>query len=267
MGSPDFALPILKALHHSFLVVGVVTQPDRPGGRGRKIQSPPIKSLADRLAVPIIQPQTLKDENALLQIQAWAPDVIVVAAFGQILRSNVLNFPKFGCMNVHASLLPCWRGASPIQAAILNGDKTTGVTIMKMDEGLDTGPILTQREVSIPEDMTGGELSEKLADLGAELLVETLPLYIQGLIEPRQQNNGNATSTTRIKKSEGLLDFSDVAINLVRKVRAYNPWPGTFFGFMDRNLKIHKAHVHEIVCVEPYRHYIIDGKPAIGTSE
>jgi len=267
MGSPDFALPILEALHHSSSVVGVVTQPDRPSGRGRRIQSPPIKLLAEKLSIPIIQPQTLKDGNAFKQIRMWAPDVIVVAAFGQILRTNVLNLPQFGCVNVHASLLPRWRGASPIHAAILNGDGITGVTIMKMDEGLDTGPILAQRYFSVKSDITGGELSDQLADLGAELLVETLPLYIQGLIEPVQQINENATTTNRLKKSEGLLDFSDVAINLVRKVRAFNPWPGTFFEFMDKNIKIHKAHVHKDVCIESGIHYVINGKPAIGTLE
>lgn len=267
MGSPDFALPILEALHNSSSVVGVVTQPDRPTGRGRKIQSPPIKLLAEKLSIPVIQPQTLKDENALEQLRAWAPDVIVVAAFGQILRSNVLNFPNLGCVNVHASLLPRWRGASPIQAAIKNGDKTTGVTIMKMDKGLDTGPILTQRELCISDDINGGELTDKLAELGAELLIETLPSYIKGLIVPVQQNNESATSTSRIKKSEGSLDFSDTAINLVRKVRAYNPWPGTFFEFKDKNLKIHKAHVHESECNEPGGHFIVNGKPAIGTLE
>ena len=264
MGSPEFALPILEALHQSVSVVGVVTQPDRPSGRGRNIQSPPIKLLAEKFAIPFIQPQTLKDEFAIEQIGKWAPDLIVVAAFGQILRANVLNLPPLGCVNVHASLLPRWRGASPIQAAILNGDSITGITIMKMDEGLDTGPILSQREFVIPDNITGGELSDTLSELGAELLMETLPHYAQGLIGPHQQDHAHATTTYRLKKSEGLLDFSKSAEDLVRKVRAYCPWPGTFFEFEGKTLKILSAHVAESKVVDPGAHYIVEGKPAIG---
>ncbi len=179
MGSPDFALPTLRALYESFNVVGVVTQPDRPAGRGREMRPPDVKVLAEELGLPIIQPKTLKSPEALAQLADWHPDVIVVAAFGQILRENVLTLPPFGCVNVHASLLPRWRGASPVQAAVLNDD-VSGVTIMQMGKGLDTGPILSQRAVDIPSDQTAGELFDELAELGAVLLVETLPGYLAG---------------------------------------------------------------------------------------
>ena len=147
MGSPEFSLPTLSKLNDLANVVGVVSQPDRPAGRGRQLQSPPIKTLADQLGIPTIQPERLSEGWAMEQLRLWAPDLIVVAAFGQILKKAVLDLPRLGCINVHASLLPRWRGASPIQAAILNGDKTTGITIMKMDVGLDDGPILTQRDI------------------------------------------------------------------------------------------------------------------------
>ena len=178
MGSPDFALSTLRALHENYPVVGVVTQPDRAAGRGRELKPPPVKTLALELGIPVIQPEKLREPEAMEQLRAWSPDVIVVAAFGQILRQDVLDLPKFGCINVHASLLPRWRGAAPINAAILHGDEETGITIMKMDAGLDTGPILTQRSVRIQPDETAGSLFETLSQLGADLLLETLPGYI-----------------------------------------------------------------------------------------
>ena len=176
MGSPDFALPTLRALHQKFNVIGVVTQPDRPAGRGQRLQPPDVKLLAESLNLSVIQPKSLKEPVALQQLEEWHPDVIVVAAFGQILRENVLTLPRFGCVNVHASLLPRWRGAAPVQAALLNDD-TTGVTIMKMDAGLDTGPILSQ-SLQIPPDSTAGDLFLFLQN-GADLLIDTLPDYVR----------------------------------------------------------------------------------------
>ena len=167
MGSPDFALSTLQALHENYPVVGVVTQPDRAAGRGRELKQPPVKMLALELGIPVIQPEKLREPEAMEQLRAWAPDVIVVAAFGQILKQDVLDLPKFGCINVHASLLPRWRGAAPINAAILHGDEETGITIMKMDAGLDTGPILSQRSVRIQPDETAGSLFETLSLLGS----------------------------------------------------------------------------------------------------
>lgn len=264
MGSPDFALPTLTLLNENFNVVGVVTQPDRPAGRGRDLRTPEVKLLALEMGLPIIQPESLKVPEAYEQLQNWAPDVIVVAAFGQILRENVLILPPYGCLNVHASLLPRWRGAAPIQAAILFDDET-GVTIMKMDKGLDTGPILSQKKVPIPETMTGGELFDKLAKLGADLLVETLPKFINGQIRPISQDEEKATYAPRLKKTDGELDFNQPAQFLVRKVRALNPWPGAYQFFDDTRLKIYQAHVEDIPNLIPGDRYIIDDQPAWGT--
>ncbi len=184
MGSPEFALPALQRLAANYNVVGVVTQPDRPAGRGRSLAIPPVKRFALEQGLPVIQPERLKETDAMHQLQEWAPDVIVVAAFGQILRQPVLELPPYGCINIHASLLPRWRGAAPIHAAILNADPVTGVTIMRMDAGIDTGPILSQRAIPILLEDTGGSLGQRLADLGADLLIETLPGYLEGRITP-----------------------------------------------------------------------------------
>jgi methionyl-tRNA formyltransferase len=226
MGSPDFAVPSLEALCASYTVVGVVTQPDRPAGRGGTVVLPAIKVAALRLGIPVIQPEKLRQPDAMEQLQAWSPDVIVVTAFGQILRPVVLDLPRFGCINVHGSLLPRWRGAAPIQAAILAGDKETGITIMKMDAGVDTGPILSQRYIPIAPDDTGGSLFAKMSTLGAELLLDTLPRYLSGELIPQPQPEEGATYAPMLKKEDGLLDFTRPAVELERRVHAMNPWPG-----------------------------------------
>jgi methionyl-tRNA formyltransferase len=241
MGSPEFALPSLQALAHNFQVVGVVTQPDRPAGRGREITPPPVKSLARNLDIPTIQPNRLKETRAMEQLQDWRPDLIVVAAFGQILRPEVLDLPPHGCVNVHASLLPRWRGAAPIQAAIMHGDHQTGITIMKMDPGLDTGPILHQRGILIEPEDTAAALNRKLSELGAELLLDTLPAYLRGEITPTPQDDDLATYAPMLKKEDGRLDFNRPVEELQRKVRAFNPWPGAFTTWLGRMLKIHRA--------------------------
>lgn len=266
MGSPDFALPTLKALNDNFNVVGVVTQPDRPSGRGRKLHQPDIKRLAIKLELPYVQPVSLKEVSAVEKLKEWSPDVIVVAAFGQILRENVLNLPSFGCVNVHASLLPRWRGAAPVQAALLHDD-ITGVTIMKMDKGLDTGPILSQRALPIADDMTAGVLFDQLAQMGADLLIDTLPKYIDGEIKPQPQDDQKATYATRLKKEDGKLDFSQPAAFLARMVRAYHPWPGAFQFFDDTRLKILKAHAVDSVTAQPGTRLVFEGKPAWGTGQ
>ncbi len=266
MGSPDFALPTLAALHEHFNVVGVVTQPDRPAGRGRTPRPPDVKRKAQELDLPVIQPESLKSPEALAQLEAWSPDVIVVAAYGQILRESVLTLPPFGCVNVHASLLPRWRGAAPIQAAILHDDKT-GVTIMKMDKGLDTGPILSQREVPISLDMTGGRLFDVLATEGAALLIDTLPRYLAGDITPRPQDDSLSTYAPMLKKADGKLDFSKPAKTLARQVRAYHPWPGAFQFFEGKRLKIYQAHAVSKPSTVPGERTIVDDKPAWGTAE
>ncbi len=266
MGSPDFALPTLKALNEHFEVVGIVTQPDRPAGRGQELRPPDVKILAQELGLPLIQPKSLKDPGAFSQLQTWDPDVIVVAAFGQILRENVLNLPPYGCVNVHASLLPRWRGAAPVQAAILH-DNVTGVTIMKMDRGLDTGPVLSKRTFPIPNEMTAGELFDSLAELGAELLLETLPAYLKGQIEPQPQDESQATYAPRLEKSEGELDFARSAEYLTRLVRAFNPWPGAFQFYNDHRLKVYRSHVAQSKGPVPGKRYIHDDLPAWGTAD
>ena len=243
MGSPDFALPVLKELTSHYNVVGVVTQPDRASGRGRERKAPPIKRLALELGLPVLQPEKLRLPEAMEQLHLWAPELIVVAAFGQILKKDVLDLPPLGCINVHASLLPRWRGAAPINAAILHGDPETGVTIMQMDVGLDTGPMLSQRSIPLTQQDTAGSVFEKLSRLGADLLIETLPDYLSGKLTPTPQPEDGVTYAPMLKKEEGQLDFTYDVHELERRVRAFNPWPGAFIDLEGTPLKIHRARV------------------------
>jgi len=250
IGSPEFSLPSLRALSalggsqtHQEHVVGVVTQPDRASGRGREIKMPPVKTLALELGIPIMQPEKLRAPEAMEQLRAWAPDLIVVAAYGQILKLDVLDLPRYGCLNVHASLLPRWRGAAPINAAILAGDEETGVTIMKMDTGLDTGAMLAKKTMRLTRDDTAGSVTDALSHLGADLLIETLPRWLAGEIQPQAQDDSLATYAPMMKKEEGRLDFTRDVNELERRVRAFNPWPGAFIDFDGALLKVHRAHV------------------------
>jgi len=263
MGSPDFAVPTLRGLAARYEVVGVVTQPDRESGRGRAIKSPPIKMLATDLGLNVIQPEKLRAPEAMDQLRLWSPDLIVVAAFGQILKPDVLALPLHGCVNVHASLLPSWRGAAPIQAAILAGDVETGVTIMNMDQGVDTGALINQRAMKIEDDDTAGSLSEKLSRLGADLLIETLPRYLAGELQPQTQDESKATSAPMLKKEDGLLDFKKPVEELVRRVRAFNPWPGAYFEWNGGMLKAHRAHAEPGNASEGQR-LVYRGQPAVG---
>jgi methionyl-tRNA formyltransferase len=263
MGSPDFSLPTLRALTNEYEVVGVVTQPDRASGRGRELKAPPVKTLALELGVPVIQPEKLRQPDAMEQLRAWNPDLIVVAAFGQILRKDVLELPQFGCINVHASLLPRWRGAAPINAAILNGDEETGVTIMVMDVGLDTGPMLRQEAIRITVDETAGSAFEKLSHLGADLLIRTLPDFLAGNLSPIPQPEQGVTSAPMIKKEEGRLDFTQDVEALERRVRAFNPWPGAFMDLDGTLLKIHRASV-EVGLAEAGQRLVVQDQPAVG---
>ncbi len=267
MGSPDFAVPSLEALAAGYSIVGAVTQPDRPAGRGGTLKPPAVKEAALRLGIPVIQPEKLRQPEALAQLQAWAPDLIIVAAFGQILRPAVLDLPPLGCINVHGSLLPRWRGAAPIQAAILAGDKETGITIMKMDPGVDTGPILSQRSITIASDETGGSLFEKMAKLGAELLVETLPRYLNGDLIPQPQPEEGATYAPMLKKEDGLLDFTQPAAALERRVRAMDPWPGAYFEWNGAPLKVLRASVSGEKSPGAGSRLTVQGRPAVGTNE
>lgn len=241
MGSPDFALPSLRALASRYQIVGVVTQPDRASGRGRALKPPPVKTLALELGLPLVQPEKLRQPEAVQQLRAWNPDLIVVAAFGQILKPEVLDLPRFGCLNVHASLLPRWRGAAPINAAILAGDEETGVTIMKMDAGLDTGGILAQRAFRLSPDVTAGAAFDALSALGADLLLESLPDYLAGKLTPVPQPEDGVTYAPMLKKEDGRLDFARPADELERRVRAMNPWPGAWFEWDANLLKVARA--------------------------
>jgi len=263
MGSPDFAVPTLRGLAAHYEMVGVVTQPDRESGRGHALKSPPIKLLADELGLNVIQPEKLRAPEAMNQLRLWSPNLIVVAAFGQILKPDVLALPPHGCVNVHASSLPRWRGAAPIQAAILAGDVETGVTIMSMDQGVDTGAIINQRTIKIEDDDSAGSLSKKLSHLGADLLIETLPRYLSGELNPQPQDESKATYAPMLKKENGLLDFKKPVEELVRSVNAFNPWPGAYVEWNGGMLKIHRAHAEAGNELEGQR-LIYRGQPAVG---
>lgn len=265
MGSPEFSIPTLRMLVESYCVVGIITQPDRPAGRGNVLTESPVKVMAKKTGIEILQPERIKEKEAIKHIQSWQPDLFVVVAFGQILRQNILDLPRFGSINVHASLLPRWRGAAPIQAAILNGDKVTGVTIMMMDAGIDTGPIVFQREVVILPDDTAGSLAKRLAETGAESLIEILPKYLNRQIIPQAQDNTHASYAPMIKKEEGQLDFTLPADSLARRVRALNPWPGTFILYEGAYLKVHRVHTIDDNHASVGKKTIINKKPAIGT--
>ena len=267
MGSPDFALPTLRALAEHYPVVGVVTQPDRPAGRGRTLTPPPVKLLAVELGLPLIQPRRLRQPEAMEQLRTWEPDLIVVTAFGQILRPEVLELPAYGCINVHASLLPRWRGAAPIQAALLHGDRETGVTIMMMDPGVDTGPIMAQRSLRIDPDDTASSLSIRLAQLGADLLIGTLPAYMSGVLHPHHQVESQATYAPMLKKEDGQLDFSRPAALLANQVRAFNPWPGAFIMRQGQPLKVHHAQAVEATSPGQGVETVYQDFPAIGAGD
>jgi methionyl-tRNA formyltransferase len=241
MGTPEFAVPPLQALIDQQDVVGVVTQPDRRAGRGRKMTASAIKKVALARGLTLLQPHSLRTPEAVANLAALAPDVIVVAAFGQILRAEVLSLPPHGCLNVHASLLPRWRGAAPIPAAILAGDEITGVTIMQMDEGLDTGPILTQAQSRVRPDDTTESLTARLATLGAAHLAHTLPRWLAGEIEPQPQDEAQATVCSTLRKRDGRIDWRATAKAIERQVRAFHPWPGAFTFWQGTRLRVLRA--------------------------
>lgn len=267
LGSSEFAVPVLERLVQEYRVMAVITQPDKPSGRGAKTEYSAIKKLALSLGLNVLQPTKIKDTGFVSILADLAPDLIVVAAYGQILSRQLIELPKYGCINVHASLLPRWRGASPIQSAILAGDELTGVTIMKMDEGLDTGPILSNSTLPIDSSDNASTLSEKLSKAGAELLVKTLHDYLAGLILPVQQDNEKATLTRLLRKSDGLMDFKQPAEYLERMVRAYNPWPGAFFQWNDQLIKVLGVHVDAGKSMEPGATSVVSKKPALGTGK
>jgi methionyl-tRNA formyltransferase len=266
MGSPEIAASILRALKSTFPVAGVVTQPDRPAGRGRILTPPPVKILAEELGIPVIQPIKLRLPEEFVKLEQWTPDLIIVAAYGQILRKQVLDLPKFGCINVHASYLPRWRGAAPIQAAILSGDAYSGVSIMLMDEGIDTGPVLAQEKVLFDPDETSTSLSQKLSMRGGQLLLKTIPDYLAGKIFPAQQDESGATYAKMLTKEDGRIDLSDDVEIIERKVRAFSDWPGTFIYVDSQVLKIRKVTKIPTPSHQTGFRVVIEGWPAITTS-
>ena len=225
-GTPQFALPALRALLASrHRVVGVLTQPDRPAGRGRELRASPIKLLATEHGLPLAQPATLKTGEGRAVLHGWAPDLLVVVAYGLILPSPVLMLPRMGCLNIHGSVLPRWRGAAPIQRALLAGDAETGITIMQLDEGLDTGPVLLERRRAIGLRDTAGDLHDALSELGAAALLEAIDGLITGALLPRAQSAEGVTYAAKIEEAEARIDWSRSAAQIDRSIRAFNPWP------------------------------------------
>jgi methionyl-tRNA formyltransferase len=228
------------------------------------MQVSPVKQVALEAGIPILQPEKIRRPEAVEELEHWSPDICIVAAFGQILPQTVLDIPPHGSVNIHASLLPRWRGAAPIQAAIRAGDTETGITIMKMDAGLDTGPILSQRAIPIAPDETGQSLHDKLSQLGGELLIETLPGYLSGEIQPQSQDDSHATFAPRIQKEEGHIKWTQPAAAIERMVRAFTPWPGTYAFWDGGQIKIHSGELGE-GSAEPGQVIEQHGRVAIGT--
>ncbi|MDD5311725.1 MAG: methionyl-tRNA formyltransferase [Dehalococcoidia bacterium] len=242
MGSSAFALPALAALvSDQYDVIAVYTQPDKKAGRGQHIMSCPVKQYAVTKGLTVIQPENFRDHDAVAKFEALKPDIVIIAAYGQILPEAILAVPVYKCINIHPSLLPRYRGPSPIAEAIKNGDAVTGVTIMLVEKKVDSGPILAQRQITIKEEDTTDILSEKLAELGAQLLIETIPRWVSGNIIPLAQGECNASYTKMALREDGELDWKLPAIQLWRNVKAYHPWPGCFTTWKDRRLKITKV--------------------------
>jgi len=252
-GTPEFALASLTALvdaGHS--VVAVYTQPDRPAGRGRRVTASPVKRFAEERGIVVLQPETFRDKAAVAGFAALQPDVLIVAAYGLILPQDVLDIPTHGCLNVHASVLPRWRGAAPIQAAILSADETTGVSLMRMTAGLDCGPVFSEEVIAIGKDESAGELHDRLAVLGGELLVRDLPGILRGDISATPQNESLVTCAAKIQKRDAELDWTFSADELQRRIRAYNPVPGAFFFTGDDvRVKVWRASVVAHVSAAP----------------
>lgn len=270
MGTPEFALPTLERLAAAYPVAGVVTQPDSRAGRGRRIVMSPIKELALAEGIPVFQPERLrKNLEAVEHIRAWTPDVIVVAAYGQILPPALLDIAPQGVLNVHASLLPRWRGASPIQGALLAGDTVTGVTIMKLDAGLDTGPVLATRETAIGPEESAGELETRLAQLGAALLLDVLPDYLAGALQPQPQPESGVTLTHRLSPDAAAIHWAQPAQTLHNHIRAFAPTPGAHTDWHGARFKVLQAQVMEGVppAGRPGTVFLHHKTPAVLTGE
>ncbi len=251
-GTPDFAVPPLKALLGSpHQVTAVYTQPDRPAGRGRKLVAGPVKAAALDADIPVHQPVSLRDAAEVERLRALQPDLMVVVAYGLLLPGDVLEIPRLGCVNIHASLLPRWRGAAPIQRAIQAGDAESGVSIMRMDRGLDPGPVYLMKAVKLAPDETGGSLHDRLSLLGAEALMEALPGIADGSLRPQPQDDGQATYAAKLDKKEARIDWHQPAARIERQVRAFNPWPVAYTRYENANLRIWEARAIEGMTAEP----------------
>ena len=248
MGTPDFAVPALEKLAQSpdYTVAAVFTQPDKPKGRKMVMTPPDVKVCAEKLGIPVFQPSSMRSEETYNSLKELNPDVIVVAAYGQILPKAVLDLPKFGCVNIHGSLLPKYRGAAPIQQSVLDGEKVTGVTTMLMDVGLDTGDILLKAETEIGENETAGELFDRLAVLGGELIVQTLDKLKKGEITPQKQDESLATHTSKISKELCPIDFNKSAFEVHNKVRGLNPWPVAVTEIAGKTVKVYSSRVSDM---------------------
>jgi methionyl-tRNA formyltransferase len=246
MGTPEFAVPSLRAIIGAgHEIAAVVTQPDRPSGRGKVLTPPPVKTAAEAAGIPVLQPAKIRTEEFFAELSSYSPDLICVTAYGRILPKSILDLPRHGCVNAHASLLPKYRGAAPINWAIVRDEGVTGVTTMLMDEGMDTGDMLLKREVAIEDDDTGETLSRKLSIVGGELLAETLALLEEGKLSPEKQDETLATYAPIIKKEDGLIDWSKPARDIRNLVRGMLPWPGAYTSLGGKMLKIFRAAVSE----------------------
>lgn len=264
-GTPDFAVPIAQATSEVTELVAVVTQPDRPKGRGRAPAPPPVKLWAEERGIPVYQPLKLRDGTLAEALSVYRPEVAVVAAYGRILPKDLLELPRRGCLNVHASILPKYRGAAPIQWAIAEGERETGVTLMQMDEGLDTGDVLAIETIPIENTDTAGSLHDKLSDLGAKLIRDKLPAFLRGELQPQKQDDSRATLAPILKKEDGRIDFSLPAEKLDQRIRGFSPWPGAFTYLRPGEeglLKIRRARPHPIA-IESTPGKVVSLKPLL----
>jgi methionyl-tRNA formyltransferase len=263
-GTPDFALPVLQVLLDSVHeVAAVYTRPDRPSGRGQRLTESPVKQLASRVGIPVCQPVTLREPGAQAALDALGADLVIVVAYGLIMPRAVLAMPRLGCVNIHASLLPRWRGAAPIQRAILADDRDTGVCLMQMDSGLDTGPVLATATCRIEPDDTGGRLHDRLSVMGARLLQENLDLIARGELEPQAQDESQASYADKLEKSEAVIDWTLSAEQIARQVRAFNPWPVAETQYSCRQLRIWEAHPLAMTTQQPPGSVLAAGKDGI----
>ncbi len=260
MGTPEFATIVLDHLESASLLPSlIVTQPDRPSGRGRKLTAPPVALWAKDRGIPLIQPSSCRDEALLSALSELRPEVIVTASFGQFLPDAILTLPEKGCLNIHASLLPKYRGASPIQSAIMAGEEETGVTLMLMDKGIDTGPMLAKARCPIDDVIDAGELDRALAELGGEMIARELPRYLSGELEAVEQDESMATETKRLRKCDGCVDFRKSARDVHNHIRAVSPWPGAYTFLDGKRYKLLRSRVHDCdvdPCGEPGEIYV-----------